>query len=182
LKELKLNVCGTELTTFMSEQEGEQFVALKPLCQALGINYERQRQKIQKNPQFTGIVHMDYSFDSSQKMLCIPVREIGMWICSINAKKVKPDVKEKVIAFQKYLQEVIYQALFHGVTPKEFCQLKSDLQNLTEIVQDLLLDNKSLRAEVQAFKRMESVQKSAAGSYLANSRWAKKDRKIKVAL
>lgn len=174
MEKLTLNVCGTELTTFMSRKDGEQLIALKPLCEALGINHEKQRTKINRNPQFSVTTLKGGTSNDGKvyNMLCIPAREVGMWVCNINANRVKPEIKPRVLEFQKHLQEVIFQALFKGVTPEQFFLLQDKLNMTLKMVQELVAENKELKARVQ---NVEQINYRAAGVTLNG---AKKKKRI----
>lgn len=180
MKELKLNVNGQELTTFMSEQNGEQLIALKPLCEALGVRYPQQRQRLQANPQFSvALLKGGNSADGKRyNMLCIPAREVGMWICSINANRVRPEVRDGVIVFQKYLQEVIFQALTSQLTPEMMRDFTQELKHLKE---ELAAQRIKLAALEIDNIRLQQANVSAGASLLSHQRWAKRDkRNIKV--
>lgn len=173
MEKLTLNVCGTELTTFMSKKDGEQLIALRPLCEALGIRFNQQLEKIKKNPQFqlhylSSTVAQD---GKNRTMACIPAREVGMWVCNINANRVNPEIKPRVLEFQKYLQEVIFQALFKGVTPEQFFLLQDKLNMTLKMVQELVVENKELKARVQ---NVEHTNYRAAGVTLSGARKKKR--------
>lgn len=181
MKELTLNVCGTELTTFMSDRDGMQAIALKPLCETLGIRFTQQLEKLKKNPQFQ-LYYLSSTAaqdGKNREMVCIPVRQVGMWICNINANRVKPEVKEKVLQFQEYLQEVIYQALFNEVTPEQFRVLETKVSTLVSIVQTQQARIDALEIDNQ---RLLQSQVSHSASLMSNKRWVKRDRTIKTAL
>ena len=126
MKELSLRVGNVDLATFVSAESPDALIALRPLVECLGMSWSTQAHKILRNPQFT-CVHMNThdSIGREQEMLCIPVQQVGMWLCTVNANKVRADIKDKVLQFQMHLQVVIHDALTGRVTREAMQRLEA---------------------------------------------------------
>jgi hypothetical protein len=202
MKELDLNVNGINVSAFVSENNGQQFIALKPLCDALGIKYENQREKINNNSQFSPVLlnpknsvtpdmggnsttpHKGYGSTTPHKgggsssrdgkdreMLCIPIREVGMWICNINANKVKPEVRDKVLTFQKYLQEVIYQAVFNKIDPQAYFELVRGFNLMSQELARVTARLEEIEGRVSENSALQKVAVSNSARTMSAKRW-----------
>jgi hypothetical protein len=174
MENLQLNLGSYQLALAVSQNDGEHFVALKPLCEALGLDWEAQRKRTQRNPQFSTPVHMNGSWAQDGKnrdMLCIPVRQVGMWLCTINANRVSEHVRPKLLAFQEQLQVVIHDHLTGRLTMEKLQQMEQMINHLYALVE-------SQAAEIRQLKltsgRHMSVEASCAGKQLAAARYNKK--------
>lgn len=73
----------------------EQLVAIKPICEALGIDYKVQWQKIKDDEDLSSVMVLSTTTGADGKqyeMCCLPVEFIFGWIFTVNPKNVKPFV------------------------------------------------------------------------------------------
>lgn len=78
-------------------------------------------------------------------MLCIPVKQLGMWLCTVNANRVKPEIREKLIQFQMHLQVAIHDALTGRVSWEVVEALRAEVNEIRQHVQFLIQENAQLR-------------------------------------
>ena len=74
----------------------EQMIAIRPICEALGISVERQRKKIQEDEDLNSVAALRAATGADGKryeMLCLPVRYIFGWLFTINPANVKPEAQ-----------------------------------------------------------------------------------------
>lgn len=86
-------------------------VPIKPICDALGIDVDSQRKKIQEDEDLgsTAVLSTAVGADGKEReMCCLPHKFIYGWLFTINPKNVKPEAKENV---RKYRMKC-YKALF----------------------------------------------------------------------
>lgn len=94
--------------------ENEQhYVAIKSICNALGIDHQKQFERIKSDPilkdAYTDTVYAsDSTGTRKQKMLCIQLKYVFGWIFSIDDSKVNEKARP---TFLKYKQEC-YNALY----------------------------------------------------------------------
>lgn len=96
--------------------EREQFVALKPVCEILGVNYSTQVEKLKDHPIFSSVIPLRGTTGSDGKtyqMLCIPFRFFAGWLFSINPGNVKEEARENLIQFQLKCNDVLYDYFFN---------------------------------------------------------------------
>lgn len=106
--------------------EREKLVAVKPVCEILGVNYTTQVEKLKGHPVFgstvplRGIVAAD---GKNREMLCIPFRFFPGWLFSINPDNVKEEARESLIRYQLKCNDVLFDYFFGRA---EFAQKKEE--------------------------------------------------------
>jgi hypothetical protein len=180
VENLQLNLGSYQLALAVSQNDGEHFVALKPLCEALGLEWKRQQKRTLANPQFSVGVHKggNWSPDGkSYEMLCIPVRQVGMWLCTINANRVNETSRPMLIAFQEQLQVVIHEHLMGRVTIERFQQLEQSIAHLCALVDAQNARIQAQDAEIHQLKQATgqhmTLEASIAGRQLAAAKKTK---------
>lgn len=105
----------------------EQLVAIKPICEAIGIDWEGQRQRIERDEILGSVACMIKATGKDGKtyeMTAIPYMFIFGWLFSVDVSKVNENAKGAVL---KYKTEC-YRALFeHFTEPQTFLKQKQDV-------------------------------------------------------
>ena len=97
------------------DANGNKYVVLKPIAEALGLSWASQTVKLQGDSRFNCFDIETVGMDGkSREMLCIPLRKLNGWLFSINPNKIRPDLKEKVIQYQEECFEVLYRYWHEG--------------------------------------------------------------------
>lgn len=89
-------------------------IALKPICENIGVDWEAQRQKINRHPVLKQVACMikatcpgtdgkNYSVD----MLMLPLKYLNGWLFLIDSNRVKEEIKPRVIEYQEECFEVL---------------------------------------------------------------------------
>ena len=126
MKKLELKVNGIDLVAWIAEQDGEQLVAVRPICDALGLASNKQIKKLASDPQFSCNHMVSTGTDGKHyEMFCIPVKKVSRWLLGINSKKVKAEIAPQLIAFQDNLQDCI-NAYIRGDLSYEHTQKLDD--------------------------------------------------------
>lgn len=101
-----------------------RLVPIKPICEALGIDYSRQLKKIKEDPDLAstmGVTPTVGADGKDREMCCLPYEFIFGWLFTINPQNVKPEAQDTV---RKYRMEC-YHALFRYFTARtEFVEQK----------------------------------------------------------
>lgn len=139
MKSLDINVGGNAVTVLVQEHDGKPYFAVRPVCEALAIDFKSQLSKLKSNPQFSCGDITTVAGDGRQRdMVVLPVEEMGMWLCNINARRVKPEIREKLIAFQKHMQVVIHMHMGGFVSRELVEALRTELEEAKKAIQYLL--------------------------------------------
>ena len=105
-------------------EEGDVFVPVRPICDLLGVDWSAQRRRIVRDPVMgaeamsVAITATDIDPDSrrprSSEMLALPLDYISGFLFGINADRVKPDVRERLIQYQRECYKVLAEAFTAG--------------------------------------------------------------------
>lgn len=105
----------------------EKLVPIKPICDALGVNYPSQYTKLNEDEYLNSVVVLSTTTGGDGKqyeMVCLPLEFIFGWLFTINPKNVKEEAREAV---SKYRIEC-YRALYkHFSSQAEFLSEKQSL-------------------------------------------------------
>lgn len=115
-----VNFYGDEI--FLIVSDNEPFVPLKPICENLGLNWEVQRRKLQNDSRRWGASLKEaMSSGGTQKFVCLPLRKLPAWLMSISPRKVKPELREKLLRYQEECDKVLWDYWMKGqaVNPRK---------------------------------------------------------------
>ena len=89
-------------------EDGSHFVAVKPICDRLGLARQPQQVKINRYPErWGGTMFVLPSAGGEQEMLCLPASKMAGWLLTIGANKVKPEIRETLIRYQNEADAVL---------------------------------------------------------------------------
>jgi len=169
-KELVTTVNSVSII-LLAENE-ERLVPIKPICEALGVSFQAQLEKIKSDPILSSTVMLSLTVGAdgkSREMSCIPLEFTFGWLFTINPKNVSPEAKDAVT---KYKLEC-YRALFEYFTePQTFLKQK---QEIIDRETTLLQEHKSgySQARVRMKKteaRLKKVLATTIEDWRANKR------------
>jgi len=96
--------------------DGGVYVPIRPLCDNLGVTLAGQRERINRDPVLSEMV-TSVSVTLTQQareMLCLPLNYIPGWLFGISADRVKPELRDKIIRYQKECFNVLSEAFVEG--------------------------------------------------------------------
>ncbi len=103
-------------TLYLVEHEGEPFAPVKPICDAIGLDVTTQQSKLSSAKARWG-TRLIPATDADRKkynMLCLPMRKLGGWLASINGPRIKPEIREKLIAYQNECDDALWRYWSEG--------------------------------------------------------------------
>lgn len=113
---------GAELYGF--EMGGIAFVALKPIVEALGLDWSSQLKRVQREQILSeGMVMMTIPSSGGgglQQMVCLRLNLLNGWLFAIDVSRVKEAIREKIVAYKRECYDVLHRH-FSG-DPKEIQQ------------------------------------------------------------
>ncbi len=88
----------------------EPMVVMKPVVESMGLSWQGQQRKIQtKFRPNTALVYAHASDGKNYEMLCLSLRKLPAWLYSISPNKVKPEIRNTVILYQKECDEALWR-------------------------------------------------------------------------
>lgn len=99
--------------TLFGFQEGEDtFVGLKPIVEAIGVDWSGQLQRIKRDAILSeGMVVMPTPFGrgAGQEAVCLKLELLNGWLFTIQTDRIKDEaVREKVITYQRECYRVLH--------------------------------------------------------------------------
>ena len=99
-----------EDTIYCVEHNGEPYAPVKPIVENLGLSWAKQAEKVKNTPHFSCTLKCITAKDGKNyDMLCIPVRKLTGFLYSINANRVKANLREKLIQYQNECDDVLWK-------------------------------------------------------------------------
>jgi hypothetical protein len=113
-------------TEIVVVENGEKRVAIKPICDALGVAYQGQIDKIKTDEILGSTIMLSMTVGSDKKereMQTIPLKFVFGWLFTINPKNVSPAAKEAVVKFKLECYNALYD---HFTRQSEFLKQRQD--------------------------------------------------------
>lgn len=106
-------------TLFALERDGEVFVALRPIVEALGLDWSAQRQRIVRDPILSeGVVVITApSAGGEQETLCLPLGLFSGWLFGVSDRRISdPATRAKVLTYKREAYAALHRHFFGGPT------------------------------------------------------------------
>lgn len=156
-------------------ENGEKRVAVKPICEILGVDFSAQLQRIKNDEILGSVVGLSTTTGADGKqyeMQTIPFKFVFGWLFTINPKNVAPEAKEPVIRFKLECYDALYN---HFTRFAEFVQQKQKLiEEQLVIVEEAKNNFKSAKSVLDdANSRLNVIRKLTVDDYDAEKRQLK---------
>ena len=115
----------------------EQMIAIRPICEALGIDEEGQRQRIVRDEILSSVACMIKATGRDGKqyeMYCIPLRYVFGWLFSIDTSRVNEEARLAVAAYKKECYDALYHHFF-GTQRRQLEQNRAEIALLEELAE-----------------------------------------------
>lgn len=172
------------------------WVVVKRVCEALGVDWEGQRQRLRDESRCPWAVacmtQATGNDGKSYEMFCVDLDTLPMWLATIDVGRVKPGAREKLIAYQRECARVLRDHFFgarpSAVADVALAPVAAALSAMAAVLSDLqrqvawlvantglcgalsVPDLRRLRAEAKSIAALE-----AAGGRHKNTRAASAD-------
>ena len=91
--------------------EGKPYVAMKPICENIGLDWRAQRQRILRNEVLKSTVVMITTVaedGKNRELTCLPIGYLNGWLAGIEINRVKPEIREVLRLYQMECYDVLY--------------------------------------------------------------------------
>lgn len=126
------SINGVEI---LASKVSEGLVPVRPICDALGVDYPTQFQKLKDHQIFGSTIGLSPTVAADGKereMACLPIEFFPGWLFSINPANVKEEAKENIIRFQLECNRVLFHHFF-GSQKRRIEQDSVEIQLLEEL-------------------------------------------------
>lgn len=112
-----INFHGTPITVI--EKDGTQYVAMKPIVEAMGLDWTRQFRKITNDPVLNSTIAemaMVAEDGKERKMICLPLDFLNGWLFKIDANRYKKDFDRfnTIVTYQQKCYRVLFDYFHKG--------------------------------------------------------------------
>lgn len=94
--------------------EGMEYFSPKPISDSLGLDWNAQRKRINRDAvlQGGGVIMTLPSISGDQETLCLPLDMLNGWLFGIDASRVKPGIKEKILFYKRECYRALHSHFF----------------------------------------------------------------------
>jgi hypothetical protein len=108
---------GDELRVYVLD--GEPYVPLRPICDFLGVSWSGQSERIKRDAVLSETVRFvrvtrTNPAGGRPELLCLPLEYLNGWLFGINASRVREELRERLIRYQRDCYRVLAQAFQGG--------------------------------------------------------------------
>lgn len=123
------------------------FVAVKPICEAIGLSWKSQHEIISRNPVLGPVSSLTWMQVGGQRreVFCLPLDYVHGWLFSIDSNRVMEEARPKLITYQREC----YKALKEYFTREQETVSPAMLEHVKRV--------EALQAELEAYKDQRSV-------------------------
>ena len=150
----------------------EQMIAIRPICEALGIDADSQRKRIERDEILspTAVMMTVVAADGKDReMYCIPYKYVFGWLFSIDTSRVNEEARPAVLRYKEECYEALYR---HFAEPQTFLAEKQKvMERKVEEYQECqrrFKDAQKLMNEAKA--ELNQVMKVTIEEWRANNR------------
>ena len=156
-------------------ENGEKRVSVKPICEALGVDYPSQYTKLQNDPILSSTVGLDTMVGADKKdreMVTIPFKYVFGWLFRIDSRNVKEEAREAVLKYQVICYDALYN---HFTNYAEFVEQKQRAIELQlQLVESAKHGFKSARSLLdEADKKLKELRQLSFSDFDADRRQLK---------
>lgn len=152
----------TELVA-LRDAEGTIWVPLRRLCDAIGVAFTNQTKKIQSDPVMSDnlkllpVLHPD---GRTFEMDCLSLKYVRAWLFGINANRVKAEIRDKLLAYQREVIEVIDRAFTpvsqeSGLDETMIRAMRDNALQQAQLWEMVLSERQRLRRTEQAVEELD---------------------------
>jgi hypothetical protein len=141
--EKKVDVYGDEVPAVLvqTDDSGQPvvYVPVRPICDYLGVAWSAQRLRINRDPVLSEeterviVTITDSRQTMGREMLCLPLDYLNGWLFGINANRVKPDIRQRLIRYQRDCYRILAEAFVPRALPAGQSTTASNLMQVREL-------------------------------------------------
>lgn len=156
---------GVEIFAEINEN-GQIHIPVKPICQAVGVNPEAQRQRILRHYILNSVAFILKATGADGKnyeMLCLPLEYIYGWLFTIDANLVAEANREKVASYQRECYDILYRH-FAGSLRRRVEENEAEIAALKAVNDAILQEKEAKAARRKAEENLAAIRKSRLDS------------------
>lgn len=111
MKDMAIAIAVVNEVTILVGQDPARLVPIKPICEAIGVDIEGQRQRIERDEILNSVACMTKATGSDGKqyeMTALPIKFIFGWLFTIDTSRVNEDARAAVISYKLECYNALY--------------------------------------------------------------------------
>ncbi|MDR6773581.1 RhuM family protein [Azospirillum sp. BE72] len=143
--------------------EGRPYVPVKPLCLNMGLDWNGQYQRIQRDSVLSEgmcVIHIP-SNGGMQETVCLPLEYLNGWLFGIDDKRVREDLRDRLIMYKRECYSTLHSYYARGFA------IDDQRINTDEVAREALIARlRQLRTEDKAlYKKILDAIKETSEDY-----------------
>lgn len=129
---------GQTIDAVPSDEPNGYFVALRPLCENIGVDYSAQRKRLDRQPwSVVAMMTTTGSDGKSYEMYCIDRQTLVMWLATIDTSRLSSDAARETLArYQRECAKALDAYFFEPAPQVDPMALLSDPRNIMRLLQN----------------------------------------------
>lgn len=110
------------------EHDGQPYVAMRPIVENLGLNWKSQYVKLTEKFKTCVVIITTQVEQQRRETVCLPISKLAGFLYSINPSKVKPELRDTIIAYQNECDAVLFKHFFNSANAERHALLDAIFQ------------------------------------------------------
>ena len=150
---------GVDIAT-VTDENGNVFVPVKPICDAIGVAYQSQQLKLQEHELLAPTITLRVIVAADEKereMLCLPLEYIYGWLFTIDAGLVAESRREAVANYQRECYNALYEH-FAGDLRRQVETNRAEIEALQAVNNAILREKEAKTDRRKAEEHLAKVR------------------------
>lgn len=130
-----------EITAVLVEVDSHQvvYVPIRLVCDFLGVTWNAQFERINRDPVLSEVgrtvrvTRTEGTRQVSRELFCLPLTFLNGWLFGINANRVKEEIRDRLLRYQKECYEVLANAFLTRSTETAVSSTEASLVQVREM-------------------------------------------------
>lgn len=160
-KQFITTINGIEIYA-VSDEDHNLFVPVKPICDAIGVAYERQFTKLKEHELLAPTITLRVMVAADGKereMVCLPLEFVYGWLFTINTKNVSEGARDNVKRYQLECYRALYTH-FAGSLRRRVEENEAEIKALEAVNEAIKGVRAAKLAQREAEEHLASIRKA----------------------
>lgn len=160
-KQFITTVNGIEIAA-VTDESYNTLVPIKPICDAIGVAFERQFSKLKEHEILapTVTLRVMVAADGKQReMVCLPLKFVYGWIFTINTKNVSKEAHDSVLRYQLECYQALYTH-FAGSLRRRVEENEAEIKALQAVNEAIKGVKAAKAAQREAEEHLDAIRKA----------------------
>lgn len=160
-KQVITTVNGIQIVA-VTDESYNTLVPIKPICDAIGVAFERQFSKLKEHEILapTVTLRVMVAADGKQReMVCLPLEFVYGWIFTINTKNVSKEAHDSVLRYQLECYQALYTH-FAGSLRRRVEENEAEIKALQAVNEAIKGVKAAKAAQREAEEHLDAIRKA----------------------